>query len=844
MNGFVVAPSGKLNISPTTKKLVWACGAAALLLLALVTVFVVQPTETLRLRVAAWSAPTVGVLATVAMVWGAWRTRQATPKLGQTWSLFSVSQSLLVLGVIVTLGDAAYPSRVFPHLGDYFYGGAILALFVAMARFPAAPLKREEWVKTSIESAIIAVAAGLLYWNLLIGPQIPTGHPLTVTAWLALSLPVAGLLLLWAMHALLYRQLPAQPRLSLRCGVLFIIIVNILASRASSGLADGWYTIDSLTLIFWPIAFVVSGLTGLTQGILITEGRDVETETPSPSKRTLRNWVPYTWVAAASALMTLSDRLPMDDQTLGWCVAGLVGLVIVRQQVSFIENARLAKQLQRELELRRRAQAELEAVNAELENRVQERMRELTHANSELRQEMAERARVEATLREREEKLLHHALHDALTGLPNRTLFAERLERAIERARRHDDYRFAVLFLDVDGFKVVNDSLGHRIGDELLIEIARRLQTALRALDTVARLGGDEFVILLDGIGVEADAQLAAERLQQTLVSAFNVSGHRVFVSASIGIVMGGTGYVEPADILRDADLAMYQAKFLGKARHAIFTLDMRTQALTRLILETELRSALEQRQLSLYYQPILALSENRITGFEALLRWRHPERGFIPPADFIPIAEATGLILPIGKWVLEEACRQMAAWQAQYAVQPPLSVSVNLSARQFAQHDLPEQIERMLAQAGLPAQCLKLEITESAIIDDTEAAVRMLERLRGLGVQVQMDDFGTGYSSLSYLHRFPIDTLKIDRSFVNRMTAQGDHTEIVRTITVLARDLEMKVIAEGVETAAQLAVLRQLNCEYGQGYFISKPLEPQAIETLITERLLTRQLA
>jgi diguanylate cyclase (GGDEF)-like protein/PAS domain S-box-containing protein len=438
--------------------------------------------------------------------------------------------------------------------------------------------------------------------------------------------------------------------------------------------------------------------------------------------------------------------------------------------------------------------------------------------------------------RRAEEQLLHDAMHDGLTGLPNRALFLDRLKLAIARAGRRDDYHFSVLFLDLDRFKTVNDSLGHLVGDQLLIGITRRLETCLRAGDTVARLGGDEFTILLDDVGGADDVHEVTERIRAELGRPFNLGGHEVFTSVSIGVAPSTVGYERADDVLRDADTAMYRAKALGRARHVIFDKEMHARAVNLLQLETDLRRAVERREFEVHYQPIVLLNTGRLHSFEALVRWRHPKHGLISPMDFIPVAEDTGLIVPIGHWVLAEACRQACRWQKQFPARGPISVSVNLSAKQFAQPDLAEQVRGVLEETGLEPHCLKLEITESVVMENSGVAVEMLARLRVLGVELSIDDFGTGYSSLSYLHRFPVSTLKIDRSFVNQMHDNDENTELVRTIITLARTLGMEVVAEGVETERQLAQLRELECEHGQGYYFARPMEAAAVEVFLAD--------
>lgn len=433
-----------------------------------------------------------------------------------------------------------------------------------------------------------------------------------------------------------------------------------------------------------------------------------------------------------------------------------------------------------------------------------------------------------------EDQLARDAFYDALTGLPNRLLFMDRLRHAIAQTQRLSNQQFAVLFLDLDRFKLINDSLGHLAGDNLLIAIARRLEACLRSGDTVARLGGDEFTILLDGINSLTDATMVAERIHRVLQSPLNLNGYDVFTTVSIGIALSTTGYDEPDAVLRDADTALYQAKARGKACYAVFDTVMYDQAVMQLQLETDLRWAIERQELRVYYQPIVSLITGRITGFEALVRWQHPDRGLISPTHFIPVAEETGLIVPIGQWVLQESCQQIRRWQEQFLV-PDLTINVNLSSKQFSQPNLVEQIQHSLQATGLNASHLKLEITESGIMENTQAAT-MLDRLRTLGVQLCIDDFGTGYSSLSRLHQFPINTLKIDRAFVSTMSQERQNAEIVQAIITLAHQLSMDLVAEGVATGEQLAQLRQLHCEQGQGYFFSEPLTHQAAAWLLAQ--------
>jgi diguanylate cyclase (GGDEF)-like protein/PAS domain S-box-containing protein len=435
-----------------------------------------------------------------------------------------------------------------------------------------------------------------------------------------------------------------------------------------------------------------------------------------------------------------------------------------------------------------------------------------------------------------EERLRQHALSDALTGLPNRLLFTDHLQLAVEQCKRQRAYRFAVLFLDLDRFKMINDSLGHTVGDQLLVAIAHQLEGCLRAGDTVARLGGDEFAILLNDIAHFDDAIRVAERVLHDMKLPFNLDGHEVFTSASIGIALSNNGYETAEAVLRDADTAMYRAKADGKERYEVFDMIMHARVVALLQLENDLRRAIERNEFCLHYQPIVDLTDGTVTGFEALLRWPHPERGLVGPAEFIPVAEETGLIVPLGRWVLRAACAQMRRWQALSPAHSQLKLSVNLSGKQFTQADLCTQIEQALTATNFDPRCLQLEITESVLMENAKTIVPMLYQLRDMGVELALDDFGTGYSSLSYLRRFPIQTLKIDRSFM-RLEAE-ENAEIVRTIILLARNMHKDVIAEGVETHAQRAQLQALNCGYAQGYLFSAPQDTAAIERLLARSL------
>jgi PAS domain S-box-containing protein len=458
------------------------------------------------------------------------------------------------------------------------------------------------------------------------------------------------------------------------------------------------------------------------------------------------------------------------------------------------------------------------------------------------------------TERKRAETLLEHrAFHDGLTNLPNRALFLDRLQRAIAVSRRHRDFRFAVLFIDIDEFKVFNDSLGHAAGDELLIQVARRLTGCLRGADTVsrgpnknapcpagdntlARPGGDEFVVLAAELRDPSDAIRMSERIQERLAMPFAVSGHEIVITACIGIVFSGIGSTNAEDVLRDAEIAMHRAKHAGKGRCEVFDNAMQAGAVKRLQLETDLRKALEAGEFRVYYQPIVALQDGRIVGFEALTRWQRPQ-GIVMPGEFIAVANETGLILPMNRQLLVEACLQLRRWQSLFPSDPPLAMCVNVTEKQFAQPDLASQISDILQQTGVDPRCVDLEITENIAMGDAERSAIVLSELKAVGVRLSVDDFGTGYSSLSRLQRFPVDTLKIDRSFVSGIGSGRETHEIVRIIVILAHSLGLKVVAEGIENAEQMEMLKHFGCELGQGYLFSRPCAADTIEHFLTNR-------
>jgi len=448
-----------------------------------------------------------------------------------------------------------------------------------------------------------------------------------------------------------------------------------------------------------------------------------------------------------------------------------------------------------------------------------------------------------------EEMLAHNAFHDGLTDLPNRALFLDRLQHALTLSKRHANYKFAVLLIDIDEFKIINDSLGHSAGDQLLIQVGQRLKDSVRRADmvsrprmsrapdrlddTLARLGGDEFAILLDDIRDPIEAVRVAERIQAELAAPFVVNQEEIVISASIGIVSSASPHTQAEDLVRDADIAMYRAKRAGKARCEVSDTAMHANAVKRLRLEADLRKALDQGEFRVYYQPIVSLRTGKITGFEALTRWQRPE-GLLPPVEFIAVAEEIGLIIPMNRQLLREACQHLRSWQSEFPSSPPLTLSVNVTSKEFAQPDLASEIRKSLEQTGVDPACLQLEIIETIAMGDAEKSGHVLSQLKALGVRLSIDDFGTGYSSLSRLRRIPVDTLKIDRAFISHMDTDPESREIVRIIIMLAHNLGLKVVAEGTETQEHINLLNQLDCEMAQGYFFSRPADHQVMLKLL----------
>jgi len=751
--------------------------------------------------------PLWSLLAVLALAHATGYAQRISRRLALAWAFLLLAQVMNLVGNLN--GLAITLSFALPAIISYVFYLCFYPLMLSgLLLLPTRVLTPTAGWKTALDIAIVLLSAALVLWHYWLGPLITRhGGDGSTPQFIILTAPVSDLVLLWAIFLCFYRQPKEQNPLVLYCLLLAIGMSIVSDFNFGYQFVLGNYTSGSWLDLGWVIASLCFALAGVAQTMPVRPSRSqalMEQRVGLPQAGRLRAraqvwlaYLPYGWVIAIYLMLAQvsSHVAQLEGSWLMLAVGLIIGLVLMRQMLTLHENNQLLEQLGQQ--------------------------------TSELHSEVQERKKAEA-------QLAHDALHDALTGLPNRVLFTDRLRQAIAMAARHQGRRFAVLFLDLDHFKVVNDSLGHAMGDQLLIALAERLRLCLRSGDTVARLGGDEFVFLIEDTRFKQDATALAVQILAALQQPFPLQGQLFFVAASIGIFVDAERYEQPNDILRDADIAMYQAKSQGKARWVLFSALMREQAQTRLTLESDLRYALERNELELHYQPIVALQSDRITGFEALARWRHPQRGMIAPSEFIPIAEEIGLMLLIGHWVLEEACQQLRAWHSQFPQQPPLTMSVNISGLQFADPGFVEQIIQTLTVADLDPATLRLELTESVWLNSTPAAITLFQQLNKMGIQLHIDDFGTGYSSLAYLQYFPIRMLKIDRTFLNKMSEGNNNQDRVRAVIAMAHDLGMETVAEGVETVEQLDQLKQFGCNYGQGYLLSRPIDRASIEQLL----------
>lgn len=739
----------------------------------------------------------------------------------------AIAWGMICLAVLTsTVGDTIWAilevglkEQPFPSIADGFYLAYYPFLLVGVLFLLAKPASIEESINQILDIGIVMVAAILIFWNFLLGPLVLSNadYPL-LEQLILLAYPVGDLVIFGALLLIINRPFEEQaelPAFLLAGGLTTTIVSDCIYSYQS---LVGTYVSGTLLDTGWIISTLLIGMAGISELTGVQSFNETEIFLPKHKflnkLKTIKSYIPYLWLAGAYILLIRGGLtpMPMNFLSLSFGVGGIIFLVLLRQIITLLENRKLNNRLQQTMGKLQAQATELESANQELQTRISERKKV-------------------------EEKLSYDSLHDAMTGLSNRVLFLDRLGQAIEYRKRREEYLFAVLFIDIDQFKVINDSLGHLMGDQLLISFSRRMQECLRSSDTVSRFGGDEFAILLEITGDSHAASLVAMKIQEVIQPPFELDGHKLYVTASIGIVMNILGYDHPEEVLRDADIAMYRAKTSGKAHFEIFDIKMRTQAFSRMEMEHGLRTGLENREFQLYYQPILSLESNEVVSFEALIRWFHPKRGLLLPGEFLATAEESGLILPIGEWVLHEACLQLNTWHRKYPWLQNVNVNVNISNRQFSQPNFVENVLEALNNSGLKAASLRLEITENVLISNYEAANKVFSRLRDLGIQLQIDDFGRGYSALGYLQHFPINTIKIDKSFIDEIGKGHRGNELIRAIVAMARELGMETIAEGIETGEQLNELKSLACGFGQGFLLSKPLNKESVEEILAKQ-------
>ena len=775
--------------------------AGVILLAAILSALLVQ-NPIIRSTVMDTISPLVELIAAAVLFIAAKDSFTQSRRVGIAWGIIALAVLSYAVGDISWAWlELLLKEPPFPSVADFFYLLYIPLFLAGIFLLPSRSETKTDRICKVLDIAIVMSCAILGFWNLFISPTIHSaaGLPASTQA-ILIAYPVGDLVLLWAMLLILYNHPDEKkniPTLILAAGLLTMIVTDSIYSVQSF---QGTYTSGGFLDIGWIFSVLLIGMGGLQQVVSLKNRVEFSSPRKKPAQgfiKTVSLVMPYLWLAVAYILLTRYKdlSLPMNFMSLSLAVGGIITLVLIRQVITLFENQRLNSQLQ--------------------------------VTNEDLGSEIVERKRMEA-------KLSYDALHDAMTGLPNRALFLDRLDHSLETTRRHPDLSYAVLFVDLDQFKVVNDSLGHLVGDKLLIMVGKRLETALRSSDTVARFGGDEFGILLEAADPDNSIQLVSQKILDVLKPAFQVDTHEVHISASIGIVRKAAGYASAEEILRDADIAMYRAKEMGRHRSEVFDINMRNQAYTRLELENEMRAGLEKKEFQLFYQPIILLESKRLVGFEALIRWFHPTRGLMLPGQFLSIAEESGLIQPISDWVLDEACSQLKTWQKLFPTLQYVSVSVNISSNYFAHPSFAEKVIKAVQSRGLKPESLKLEITEGVLINNYAVANSVFKQLQDYGIRMQIDDFGTGYSALEYLQNYPVDAIKIDRSFINGLGKGEKSSKLVRAMISMARELGMEIIAEGIETDAQLIELKKSSCGYGQGFLLSLPLDSSAARNML----------
>ncbi|HCE18374.1 MAG TPA: hypothetical protein DEQ80_10985 [Anaerolinea thermolimosa] len=765
-------------------------------------------------------APLGGLASAGVLFWVAWRLKRRSRRLGLAWAVFAAGVLMSGLGEVawsvleMTSGEIPFPS-----IADALYLCNYPLFLLGVLLYPRKPLRLAEAIQGILDAGVV-ILGGVV--SIVMFVLTPLQQSLAGQSWfervVSLAYPMGDILIFSVVIVLLYMQPADHRRLSLSLfafGLLLYLAADLAFVFQST--AGVYQTGDFLDLL-WNVAYLCFAWSGLHL-LLPYKEKQAGLEVNSFLGRGLQhialhwdNYLPYLWLFGGFALLIPShkERIPVQFETLVAMIGGMIFLVMIRQILSLKDNIDLNRRLNHAMEMLSRQSMELVKANRELEKQIQVEM-------------------------ETKQQLSYAATHDHLTGLPNRTFLMDYLNIVLRQISSGSGETSALMFLDCDRFKLVNDSLGHIAGDELLVAVSQRIQKCLRSSDLVARLGGDEFVILLMNTSGLSGIETAARRIVEALSKPFTLKGQEVFIGASIGIVWNLSLYQNPEDVLRDADLAMYRAKERGRSCYVFFDPALRDRAIDHITLEADLRYALSRQQFELYYQPIVELCSERIVGFEALLRWNHPRRGLISPASFIPLAEQSGQILSIGEWALDEACRQFSSW-LQAGLAPDESfVSVNISTAQFLDVHFHEIVRQTLLKYGLQSHHLKLEVTESVFLNNVDAVVHVFNRLEEMGVECMLDDFGTGYSSLGYLQHFSIKTLKIDQSFIWAID-HASRNNLISAIMAVARELNMQTIAEGIETTTQRDFLQRLGCTLAQGYLFYHPLKAGQVEGLLTQ--------
>jgi diguanylate cyclase (GGDEF)-like protein len=795
---------------------------ASILFAGMLAVTVLVPEENMPLSFYHLAGLSIDFFVCAALIYSIFRCMDSTRRIVPTLCVLLAAQLCILIGdAIFVYLELAFKTNTIPTTPIILNAIRYPIYLLSVLLLPRKSFKPIEILNKTLQIAIILIAAFVGYWNYVFFPLINLGSlqlPMEVSMVL-FSYGINGLLLLAAATLLVDRITDKISSLSFIFLTGSFMITLITDTNFVFQSLYGKIVTSGARETGWAASYLLIGLASIVQAetanpkSIFSRIQPVISQQVSKLEKTLA-YFPYVYMIAAYLVLIRSYlKLSASNSVMISIGVGcIIILSIILQIITFRENNSLTQQIHKSLD-----QAQQQAL-------------ELAKINQNLQIEIGERKKAE-------KQLSHDALHDGLTGLPNRVLFSDRLERAVEYTQRRPDFPFSALFLDLDEFKNINDSLGHNIGDQLLKAIAVRLKECLRNSDTVARLGGDEFVILIENTESSGAISLVTDRIQEALSKPFLISGHELHITVSIGIVSSILGYENPDDVLRDADIAMYHAKRLGKARSEVFDPVLRNLVISRLEMENDLRQALDHGQFQMHYQPIIALKSIAILGFEALVRWNHPRRGMLLPQEFIQAAEESGAIIPIGNWILLEACTQVKRWQEEIPDRQNLTINVNISGKQFLHPGFIQTVKQTLRITGLAPTCLKMEITESVLIDNYEAVNIIFTELYNIGVQLEIDDFGTGYSSLAYLQHFPIQTIKIDKSFIQEIGSGSKGSDLVRTIIMMAHNLGMEAVAEGVETQAQLDELQGLMCQYGQGYLLSRPMDSAAAINYLKEQ-------